>query len=79
MKNDRGKEESGSGRDRGEKENRPIVLIRSLFWLSEMNFCSLLRLLSLIPWAGSSTLGLPQQIREAIQSCYMLYLYVNTG
>lgn len=79
LKNDRGKEESGSGRDWGEKENRPIVLIRPLFWLSEMNFCSLLCLLSLIPWAGSSTLGLPQQIREATQSCYMLYLYVNTG
>lgn len=35
LKNDREGEESGSGRDWGEKENRPIVLIQSLFWLSE--------------------------------------------
>lgn len=44
LKNDRGKEESG--RDWDEKENRPIVLIWSLFWLSKMN---LDRLLSLSP------------------------------
>lgn len=64
LKNDRGKEESGSGRDWGQKENRPIVLIWSLFWLSEMNFCRLLPLQSLIPWTGSSTLGQPRQIKK---------------
>lgn len=63
LKNDSGKEESG--RDWDEKENWPIVLIWSLFWLSKMN---LDRLLSLSPWAESSPVRLSHQIRD---SCYV--------
>lgn len=63
LKNDSRKEESG--RDWDEKENRAIVLIWSLFWLSKMN---LDRLLSLSPWAESSPVRLSEKIRD---SCYV--------
>lgn len=78
LKNDRWKEESGSSRDWGEKENRPIVLIWSLFWLSEMNFFCLLPLHSLISWAGSSTLGLPQQA-SLVTCCIFMLIQADGG